>query len=385
MKTVNNILFVILFSLNASAGFISSGGESFGDDKNPWFVKSVKEIKYCIRVDEPSVSVSPQAFREAVQKAFEYWKGQLKITMTAPGIAHVGDQIAVEQPICQNDTDIEFKFGYATLDKEELEFLKEPQKYIGVTIRKEYDPVTMHGRGSLYISSDKGPHAYSNTENLIEQAWSKPHLLQYALIHELGHVMGLAHTGVGVMSEMFLNQILNKRGWSFYSSRPILNAILPLDMAEVCTPALNDFFSGPFFGLAVEDKCLKIEKPQGVAEKWNVYSRRTVESEFKLVGELKTVSATQAGLTPKPLVFIYLPEEQKVFGSAELGYTNFLVGAMTRSSNFQGVFMRTGSMKPYHVQIIVDSESIQVSGVVGSEIKPVFMHTLPGLKGIVFP
>jgi hypothetical protein len=383
-----NMIFLALFlmSMTAQAGWESSGGESFKLEKNPWFLKNVDTVKYCVLVDESSITAPVDGIKSAIKFAFSFWKEELKLKEYPRGFTPVGDQDFVFQEKCvDGETDIEFKFGYGKLTTDEINHLKDPTTYVGVAIRKEYNEETMRGSGAVYISSDKGPYVYKNKGQLVPEAWSKPKLLTYALIHEIGHIMGIAHLGSGVMSETFLTSLLNNSTWTFYASRPYISLTRPLEVAEVCTLDLSDIVDPIFFGLDETQKCVRFERKSGSSSEWSVYSRASKESSQREAGSLKITNAVAQGLSQKPIIFVYLTETQKVFKTEELSFAEFLVGGIANGGIHQGIFTVKGSHKPNHVQINADPESIVVSGVVTNQIKPVFSHRLPSLKGIVLP
>jgi hypothetical protein len=243
----------------------------------------------------------------------------------------------------------------------------------------------MKGRGIIYISSDKGPDAYRNPGNLVTEAWSKPKLLQYAILHEVGHVMGIPHIGIGLMSETFLTNALNVNSWTFFADQPYMSFTQPLGLAQVCQPSENDTFEPSFFGLDSTQKCMKLEKRPGQDFEWAVSSSTGAADPFHDVGSLKATSTASTVMSQKPVIFVYLPDTQKVFQKTDLGFADFLIGAVTSAQMYQGIFTTTGSHKPNHVQINVDAESIVVSGVVNNQIVPVFNHALAALKGIIIP
>lgn len=372
-----------------AGGWIASGGGSFRLEKNPWFVKNTQVVNYCVMVDEAGVSASVQEIQAAIAESFKYWARELSTKPAMPsavtrGFTEVATQEFVRQSQCDATTDIAFKIGYETLDQKEREWLQDPTAYIGVSIRKDYDEIQMKGRGIVFISSDRGAHVYRNLGQLVSTAWSKPKLLQYALTHEIGHIMGISHWGMGLMSETFLTSLLNSSGWTFFAGRPILSFTQPLSTAEVCNPDMSDSFVGEFFGLANE-KCLRFERNGGSNTDWNAFARAQKESELIPAGQLKITSSLELGLSLKPVIFVYLPDSQTVFRKDEMGFADFLVGALASSGLYQGIFTRPGSHRPYSVQINTDAESLVISGVIQDRIVPVFFHHLPFLKGIVFP
>ncbi|MEM7646885.1 MAG: hypothetical protein AAF203_08255, partial [Pseudomonadota bacterium] len=203
-----SLLFFTISWAHAGGGWISSGGGLFRDAHNPWFLKNVDKVYYCLEVDEPTFSIPLVEIRKEVQTSFQYWKSQFEKSRRLSADALVlGGQEFLETQCDDPQLHLSFHFGYGTLSEEQVEHLKDPTRFIGVATRTSYDEKTLTGRGFIYISSDQGPKAFDNPGTLIKQAWSKPNLLRYALLHELGHVFGLPHSGNGLMAEVFLDHL----------------------------------------------------------------------------------------------------------------------------------------------------------------------------------
>ncbi|MEQ1877820.1 MAG: hypothetical protein ABL958_14350, partial [Bdellovibrionia bacterium] len=61
-------------TLFADGGMVSSGGDLLRDSHNPWWLGNTPIVRYCIEIDQPTVSASPQKIEEMVTRALEFWK-----------------------------------------------------------------------------------------------------------------------------------------------------------------------------------------------------------------------------------------------------------------------------------------------------------------------
>ncbi|HEX4924167.1 MAG TPA: hypothetical protein VFV50_08775, partial [Bdellovibrionales bacterium] len=122
----------------------------------------------------------------------------------------VGHQQFVRVP-CTGTEELRFKFGAGTLEPARRAVIPNLRAHVGIAIRTEYDEVNLRGRGFIYIASDIGNETY-DASNSIAQPWKHEIFLFLTLVHELGHVFGIPHTGpkYSLMSAQFLEMILHK-------------------------------------------------------------------------------------------------------------------------------------------------------------------------------
>lgn len=295
----------ILASTAAWAGnWGSSGnGEFMRDQHNPWFVKNVSEVSYCIEVDPAGFSASPEKIFALTEKALSYWKEEFSANGNVLGIGTQEFKFAVK---CKGDEDLKFQFGHGTLTPEQLkEFSdhdEDPQNYVGIAMRTEYDKVNLKGKGFIFISSDRGSHPYNAGNGISKNLWSHDGLLFRALQHELGHVFGVAHTDGDFMAADFPeNMIRNFRRFRDIADQRFFT---PRDAVEICAydstiPIKDAYCAGVF-----------------TTDQW-----RSFEISIKTIGNTRVSlgksSSVKRVVTEQQFpVKVFLPKEQKVFNAA---------------------------------------------------------------------
>lgn len=410
-----NLIF-LFFSIQtfAGGGWISSGGEIFKFDRNPWFVaKNTPQAKYCLTIDKSSVSASEEQVRNSLLTAINWWKKELFNSkpsgsnnpnviplnrnnnsifspgpLTGGGLFQTGPEQFIENCI---NSDLEIKVGFSTLTDEEKQYLQGTNSssqtnkiysYIGVTVRKEYDLKTLKGKGFIYIASDMGPNAYKNSGELISQAWSDPKFLTYAFMHEMGHVLGFTHMGVGLMSEIFLDQLLNKRMASFYQKNSLISFLKSPEEMVICN--FSGSFNSSFLMLKESVACLAIKKT--TEKEWKVFKKITKESDPEEIGTLTTRSSDSSlDFSMTPGVLLQLPDEQIVFNGSDKGFASFLVGPVFQELQFSGYYTDKQSPRQYPVTIRIQPNGFNVVGNVSNQLLPVITYAPPTLLRMLFP
>ncbi|MBT4793119.1 MAG: hypothetical protein HON90_16220 [Halobacteriovoraceae bacterium] len=377
MKFVSFYLFLFTFSFSLFAGeeggWHSSGGELFKDAHNPWFVKNTNTIKYCFEHDQSSFSANRATVELEISKAFNYWQKEFEKSSVsnAVGTFNLGSQ-RIEQVSCGVETDIVFKFGYGTLTKKEIVHLVKPEKYIGVTIRKEYDPESLKGQGIIYISSDKGVHRYENPDgNLISFAWKNSKLLLFALIHELGHVYGIPHSGNGVMSQIFLDQLLNKYLVESFLKLPLESFLQPNTSISSCN--LERKIKTFVFNLSPNENCIRIDvKKNGDYNLFAVNDKK----ETRLIGFLKGIYPELWDVNSRPASILQITKKQMVFTPKQTGFRNFMYGPVSLDQGYRGTLMINNSL-PRAVYLKVRSNSFAIYGEYKKKTQPLFIMQSP--------
>lgn len=381
----------VAWAAGSRGGWISSGGEVFLFDRNPWFVKNVTDIHYCFAVDSNSVSIPRAEAHQAFLAAIDFWRKEMNATgvQPMPGIVQLATQNFIEEP-CSATVDLAVKLGYGTLDPDEITYLthaegeggpsKRVEAYIGVSIRKAYDLVNMRGQGTLFIASDLGPNAYGNKGQLITEAWKNPKLLQYAFMHELGHIFGVPHTGTGLMSEVFLEQALSTRLSSFYIKNPIQPFLVPPKDFEICS--FSGTFNPQFFQLVEDNACLVFQidlAAGGGGPKWKVFTKKYITSTPVEIGSVNLEISTAKIFGAKPAVTIQLPEGQTVYSALDRGFASFLIGGISNEMDYEGAFRLKSSLKPYPLFASLKTDSITFTAIINNKPIPVLVYVPPTL------
>ncbi len=386
--------FLILFGSSlsfADRGWVSSGGEVFRTARNPWFLdKNVSRVNYCVLLDETNFSATGVDVRAGIHDAIDYWKSELaQPTSQQTGFASVGGQVFNEQDQCSTDTDLTFKFGYGTLSPDEIKYFNETspvvgvKAYIGVSVRQTYDTVLMKGSGFVYIASDKGPNAYVNPGQMVSEPWKSPKLLSYALMHELGHVFGFPHTGTGLMSEVFLDQLLHPRFASFYQFQPLQPILQAPRIFEI--GPLNGNFDPNYFQIPPDTGLLRFEAEPGYTASWRVYTKANTAAKPVEVGLLRGVISSMKENSAHPAVVIHLPPDQQVFSATERFINTFMIGPLYADLSMEGFFRTVASPKPNPIFMEIRPDGIVVLAVVSGKVAPVMTYAPPTLTSLMIP
>lgn len=372
---------LLLFVSQAAfaGGWVSSGGELFKDAKNPWFVRNTEHVRYCVQVDEATVSASPRRIRELITQAISYWQGEFRRSMAGalPGAFAVATQSFEEiecAPGLEDVADVTFKVGYGTLTAEEIQKLEEPRKYIGVSVRKTYDEAGLRGHGFVFIASDKGPNAYENpTGTLLDEAWKQDQLLYYAFLHELGHVFGIPHTGSGLMSEVFLDQMLNKSIYEIFIESPVESFFYPDSRMESCDLSGAD---RAWFGVSMDYQCVAVTLSAVNADA-PVYARKQGATTWDEVGAIRSIRINIWDVRNRPAVFLQLNAQQKIFSGQESGFRSFMIGAQFMDFGADAVYASKADNVPHSVYLRVTSNSFQMLGQQSGKMRIVFNYNSP--------
>lgn len=354
MKFFCQILVAIVLLLGeewpARAGTISSGGGLiFGDEINPWFLENVTEAKYCIDTDEDNFGVGLSKARELVRRALQEWQSIFaKNAWTniygpgelAPyGNIHLGTQNFVEES-CNAHTDLRFQLG--RLSQEQIKaYGIDTKSTVATTVRTTYDETTLRGKGFIYVGPHLGQLQFA-APGTIAEPWKYCDgcLLRMTLMHELGHVFGLAHTNnegdlMGARYVDFLTQrkfvesVENEQSWTdvakvFERTKNIFAADSNFILTRCDFPLRNEAEMVKFLGVSPETKCLRAVITD--RDRLALYSSTSKEGPFKILGRTQQMtgsfhsqssSLVHVKMNPKQQVFNVFPgTENDLFGPA---------------------------------------------------------------------
>lgn len=366
-------------------GWVSSGGEVFRFVHNPWFLdRNTTRFEYCISLDAATVTADLVSIRAALTDAISYWREELSEAtqqQAGPGFASFGKAQWVEVP-CTSQPPLRIVFGVGGLQADESAYLNRVggvdglRSYIGVSVRQSYDLQTLRGSGFVYIASDLGPGAYKNPGHLIDRAWSRPKLLTYALIHELGHVFGFPHSGVGIMSETFLDHLLHTRFSGFYEREDLIRFLAAPRTFRTCT--WNGFFDLGFFQVAPNTTCLHFERESALGLSWLVRAE-TSAGVATDAGRVRLTASQAREFGQTPAITVHLPEGQSVFSAGETFYNNYIIGPVFANLGAHGFFRTASSAQPHTLYAEVRADSVTLVAERAGKLTPVLVYAPPTL------
>jgi hypothetical protein len=386
----------VLVSLSALAAtpiwagpWTSGGGEILEQAQNPWFLdgpRATAPIHYCVEAaaDFP-VPLSKLAI--LTERAFLWWNNQFGnafdpgnslVVQGAKRELHVlvNTSRFVREESCSAGTDLAFQFGNLNNDQQtEFQRLQiELSRYVALTIRTDYSD-ELRGKGFIYVSPDRGPNAFHG-QNVRPEAWTADDpttsRLQAVLIHELGHVFGLAHaqSNDSIMSarlaEMLVSTISNAsmsyltavQGAVFF---PKAGGTAP----EICGRLANTKVFRDYFAIPDDMDCFRVQlnlnslviqaKASSAAPTW----QRIGMARFQDGGQRRH----------QQLVTLWLPPTQKIFPDLPRYITSLLGPAASEVQNTATfVIDRTGESRMIFVQMA--PRYVQIGGVTAKGIVP---------------
>jgi hypothetical protein len=402
MKALVYFLGVLFISilLHADGGMISSGGELLKDAQNPWWVKNTKEVKYCIDIDQTTMSANSTEISMLVTKALKFWKMEfnrpLSIVKNASVLnayfnyAGVGTQEFIKVG-CSGNEDLRLQFGYGTLNVEQKGYIKNISTQIGIAVRTSYDETNLRGRGYIYIGSDLGPNRFQAGPGIAVKPWSNQTLLYLAIVHELGHVFGIPHIGATytLMSQQFLEYVVNEsfakyfKGIRLEKFEPYPFFFAPAQLLTHCSALVNDEVRS-YLSIPANHKCLVLY-PDPLSKEILVYSALDAESKFDKVGDVVRLKLNgQAGLG----VTIIVNATQRIFPQITNSLSLVMGPGFVRKSG-HGIFRDLkGNEKTLHLNL--GSQGFELLGLVDDEIKtlisaPILIDSVQNSFGRVKP
>lgn len=368
-----------------SGQWSSGGGELMDDSGNPWFLANTRDVRFCVVRDATYFSGDDAAVRHAIAQALTYWREEFRAAIRPEyPEAEVATQTFTEQP-CSADVDLTFQFGTLSEDQvqEFARYRKRPQQFVAVAIRTDYDPVTLRGKGFIYVSPDSGPLRFEG-QNLAEAPWSMGDggILHKVLVHELGHVFGLPHEAEGdtpyspwangIMQTDFAANIITKERaekaqWMrdisgvFQRRQPLVGE---LDESNNEATVLHQFFD--------------LERPvivlsfyvttNGIIEVYNRDYEIRPRYEPELIGTI-TPDAGGEVMREERIIRIRMNPEQRVFPYV---FSNWQFGPMRNAELRRGIYhnLRTRTERPVFYRHTPEHRDFVIGGILDGRLIP---------------
>ena len=391
--TATAILAAILVPSSQSlAGWSSGGGELIRDARNPWFLQNTKVVNYCVEIDEANFGLGRSRVEEIVRVTLANWKSEFAETRpSTPGTdgkeLKVGTQV-FQQVACAKGVSIVFQFG--VLGGEQIQRIGDPKKYLGLTVRTDYDTKNMRGRGFIYISPSRGPLKYESTK-VVDDVWSMEDgaLLYAVLSHEVGHVFGMIHSSeYGLMSERFPETLVDKErahyGAEMFKNFPRFHLFKFSDtifsdvQMAMCSSTSDSSSNGPI--VIEQNRKFFADNPQtnffAVPADVECVSMRFKNNQFvvevkKGKGPYKVWGKAELQRFDPPMAFdaallVYLPDEQTLYPGASGLQSGPWMQAKTA---FKGTYKTTdGKVSREMGLTALSTGSYQISGVINGKL-----------------
>ena len=168
-------------------GWSGNGGDTLSQD-NTWFIGD-KEIRYCIRVSD-DFALDKARVETLVDKAIAEWQ-QFFANYSIGSFESLrfqGFTMEMSQKFkalsCEQGVDLEFLFGVSNPAIDMYQKIH-AEDQLGLALRREYNYKNYWNPGYVWIAD------FSGEEDKV----------YHLLLHELGHVFGMKHNSVFVMSE----------------------------------------------------------------------------------------------------------------------------------------------------------------------------------------
>jgi hypothetical protein len=211
---VSKLFLVCGFGLLTALGFsVRSFGpvdRGNGTDKHgyfedsAWFTQHDKNVAACIETGD-DFTLSKDKIAQSIQKALSIWgkyfdEKHVKLKWRSS----LDYTIALN---CNGDEDITFYMG---VENEKVRAARaEYFDPVAFAHRESYDPREGWGKGFVWVRSfpklkEAMLEERKDAEMIFAPDWTKPDILVGAMLHELGHVLGIAHIEGTIMSASYV-------------------------------------------------------------------------------------------------------------------------------------------------------------------------------------
>ena len=404
------------FETAVGGAWSGGGGELVGDRLNPWFLHpasgggsntpGAQQVGYCI-LAAPDFPQPADELKTVVQGALDHWHLEFSNSHVPLNQVFGNDNVLHKASVLVNtrgfrrmdscaDDQVELKFQFGHLESSQVDELTRLGtsfgSIIGLSVRTDYNPETMRGRGFIYITPDRGNETYRSRQ-IPEGSWEGQEglmRLKNVVIHELGHVHGLQHAlkDGSIMSMHFVQDLFSPD--LFRRAR-----------AQVASNQ-REFFANVTQGVALPIEKLKVGRrflglPESVedgdpsdgqlVDLLNVqFSLNGVDlyrgfDSSSVIARARFENGGQRRY--ESLVSLWLPKGQKVYASA-LDQRTLLGPARVEVQN-QGVLeiLATGERKPIFVQF--SPTTFQMGGVVDGALVPDLLSLEDNMSSWLFP
>ncbi len=358
---------MILISTSQVLAGNSSGGGGFflGDSINPWFVQNKKNVTYCIEHDPNTFSAERDVVLPLVKEAFAYWKLEFKSAFTPIALGSEAIVIATQNFTlvdCQEeDVSIKFQFGVTT-DSQRKIIKGTENTVIGLTYREQYDRVNLSGKGFIYIAPDKGPERLIG-EDFVSTPWSlgKSGLLYRVLVHELGHVFGIPHSGGNdqLMSHGFPEFLLHSSRAANLASTFTLPSFFSFKgslIEKVCVKKFSDAVVRAL-GLHPDTMCLGFVSDDSRTIHVSACIGPICRNTMDPIGAIRV--AMEGNIKHESVIDFYLPYEQEVFPKVPMPFGRVVDGPARSVSIVDGVFENLSRSKILPVKLSLDPSKVK--------------------------
>jgi hypothetical protein len=342
---------------------------------NPWFFQRgdtavARPAKYCVAIDEAHFGVTRRHAETHVASVLKYWFDELTsayVPTSMPyGAIYVGYEHFVPARCDDEDVVLRFQLGELTPEQRSTfdEMRQDPTRFVAVAVRTQYDPVTMQGRGFIYVSPPRGPLAMQS-QTMIDDPWARDdqQRLDWVLRHELGHVFGVQHNGsheelmgVGAPEYAISSATVAFRPWL----KGVFKTVYGATIALTCSAEPGPSFLRTFFSLPGDTKCVGLRLQP---DRLEVVYTMDPGQQTPRVGGRASLDLDSAIVQHEPVVRIFLPDGQAVFQNVPAVFGRVLPGPMATSRQMTATYRPAAGAESRELHLSLQPGSIQVSGI----------------------